>query len=327
MPLFGQHHSSHPDHDRHALDVFRDDVVLGLSRPTKELPCKYFYDESGAELFEQICRLPEYYLTRAELALMIEHAAEMADLLGPRCLLVEYGCGSGAKARLLLDHLAEPVAYVPVDLAAESLRHTAETLATHYPQLAVLPVTADFSRTLKLPAVPGQVARRVVYFPGSTVGNFTPEETVNLLRQTARLCGRGGIMLLGADLKKDPVVLHQAYNDAQGVTAAFNLNLLHRINRELESDIQPDLFWHYAFYNPRHGRIEMHLVARADQTFHVTGTPFRVREGETIRTEYSHKYTLEDVRDLAQSAGFQVTRVWTDEGGQFSVQALTVAVS
>lgn len=324
MPLPGQ---LRPNRDgSQTPGIFRDDVLRGLSRPAKELPCKYFYDETGAELFEQICRLPEYYLTRAELAIMNRHAGEMAALLGPGCLLVEYGCGSGAKTQLLLDHLAEPAAYVPVDLAAESLRHTSEALAARYPRLPVLPLAADFTRPLDLPAVPGRVARRAVYFPGSTVGNFTPEEAVNLLRQTARVCGHAGVLLLGADLKKDPAILHRAYNDSQGVTAAFNLNLLSRINRELGGDFQTDRFWHHAFYNPRHGRIEMHLVARAAQTVRVAGAQFSIREGETIRTEYSHKYTLADVRELAEAAGFQVGRVWTDERSEFSVHALTVAV-
>jgi L-histidine Nalpha-methyltransferase len=305
------------------LDTFRADVLRGLHAPARELPCKHFYDATGSKLFDRICELQEYYLTRTELEIMRRHAADMAGLLGRNCLLIEYGSGSSVKTRLLLDRLVEPAAYVPVDLSGDYLEQTARSLAADYPQIPVLPLCADFSGPLELPGGkrPG---RRVVYFPGSTVGNFTPAEAVALLGQTAQRCGPGGALLLGADLKKDPRVITAAYNDADGVTAAFNLNLLARINRELGADFQLEQFWHHAFYHPVAGRIEMHLVSRRDQEIHVGGEAFFLAEGESIRTEYSYKYSLNDLRELAAAAGFEVRQVWTDDLRYFSVLYLAV---
>jgi dimethylhistidine N-methyltransferase len=307
-----------------ATGIFRADVLNGLRQPARELPCKYFYDAEGSRLFEEICELQEYYLTRTELAIMRLHAAAMAECVGPRCLLIEYGSGSSLKTRLLLDRLADPAGYVPVDLSCDYLHESAQNLAKAYPRVAVSPLCADFTVPFAVPSDGKRPARRVVYFPGSTIGNFTKNEAVTLLRQTARRCGPGGGLLLGADLKKDPAVLHAAYNDSNGVTAAFNRNLLVRINRELSADFQVDQFWHHAFYDPREGRIEMHLVSQCDQQARLAGDEFRFAQGETIRTEFSHKYTLAELQQLAEAGRFETQEVWVDERRYFTVQYLSV---
>lgn len=306
-------------------DHFRADVLNGLAGSEKTIPCKYFYDAIGSRLFERICDQPEYYPTRTELAIMRRHGAAMAAACGPQCLLIEYGSGSGDKSRLLLERLDTPAGYVPIDVARETLLHSAQTLAHSFAHLEVLPVCADFTQPLELPAPARTPRRRVVYFPGSTIGNLTPDEAAALLRQTARLCGPGGGFLLGVDLKKDPALLHAAYNDRAGVTAAFNLNLLTRINRELGGDLDPAGFWHHAFYNPTVGRIEMHLVSRVEQRLHFGGASFAVAEGESIRTEYSYKYSPAEVRRLAAAGGFAVRQAWFDDAAWFGVWELVVA--
>jgi dimethylhistidine N-methyltransferase len=313
------------DDPRPSTARFLADVLRGLGCRPRELPCKYFYDEAGSDLFERITDLPEYYPTRTERAIMERHAGEMAGLLGSRCQLIEYGSGSSAKTRLLLDHLAEPAGYVPIDVSGEHLLRSAAALAADYPDLSVLPLCADFTGPLHLPEPPQPAARRVVYFPGSTIGNFTPEEAVGLLRATARRCGPGGGLLLGVDLRKDTQVIEAAYNDRQGVTAAFNRNLLVRINRELGADFAVGQFAHRAFYDAEHGRIEMHLVSRRDQRVQVAGAEFYFATAESIRTEYSHKYAGETVNHLAAASGFVARRAWTDERGYFAVHYLTVA--
>lgn len=305
-------------------DTFRADVLRGLRMPAKEIPSKYFYDEVGSELFDEICELPEYYPTRTELAIMERHAAEMAEAVGHRCLLIEYGSGSSVKTRLLLDRMNEPAGYVPVDISAEHLARSAEALALAYPQVEVLPLAVDFTGPLELPVPRQAPARRVVYFPGSTVGNFTPAEASTLLRRTARLVGTAGGLLLGADLKKHPRVLHAAYNDAQGVTERFNRNMLVRINRELDGDFPVEQFWHHAFYTPAAGRIEMHLVSSREQRVRIAGEHFHFAEGESIRTEYSYKYSVDDLHALARRTGFAVTHLWTDPRDYFSVLYLVV---
>ncbi len=303
---------------------FRADVLRGLLAPQKELPCKYFYDEAGSALFEQITELEEYYPTRTELGIMERHAAEMAGLLGPRCLLIEYGSGSSLKTRRLLDRLREPAGYVPIDVSGEHLRRSARALGEEYPEIEVAPLCADFMRPLVLPECPNAPARRVVYFPGSTLGNFAPEAALALLRQTAVLCGRDGALLLGIDLQKDPRVIEAAYNDRRGITAAFNRNILVRINRELGADFDIEQFAHRAFYNAAQGRIEMHLVSRCDQVVDVGGVPFFFAKGESIHTENSYKYCLRALTALAAACGFVVERVWTDERQYFSVAYLTL---
>ena len=302
---------------------FRADVLRGLSAPKKELPCKYFYDEAGSALFEQITELEEYYPTRTELGIMRRHAAEMAGLLGPRCLLIEYGSGSSVKTRFLLNHVRDPAGYVPIDVSGKHLRRSARALGEEYPDLEVLPLCADFTRPLGLPTCRKAPGRRVVYFPGSTLGNFTPGEAIALLRQTAVLCGRNGGLLLGIDLRKDPRVMEAAYNDRRGVTAAFNRNILARINRELGADFDLDQFAHRALYDTVNGRIEMHLVSRRDQVVRVGGVPFFFVAGESIHTENSYKYSLPALTDLAEASGFAVERVCTDERQYFTVAYLT----
>ena len=255
---------------------------------------------------------------------MEQHAAEMAGLLGRRCLLIEYGSGSSVKTRRLLDRLRDPAGYVPIDVSGEHLRRSAQALGEEYPDIEVLPVCADFTRPLGLPACRKAAARRVVYFPGSTLGNFTPEAALVLLRQTAGLCGRGGGLLLGIDLRKDPRVIEAAYNDRRGVTAAFNRNILVRINRELGADFDVEQFAHRAFFNAAQGRIEMHLVSRRDQVVRLAGMPFFFAKGESIHTESSYKYTFLALADLAVASGFATARVWEDERQYFCVVYLTL---
>lgn len=314
---------------------FRADVLLGLHARQKELPCKYFYDETGSNLFEQITELDEYYLTRTEKAILERSAVEIASLLGEHCLLIEYGSGSGAKTRLLLDHLSDPAGYVPIDLSGETLQRSARALAADYPGLTVLPLCTDFTRLPALPLPEQAASRRVVYFPGSTIGNFSHQEAISLLRQTAVLCCQGeqghgsssclpGGLLLGADLCKDPRVIEAAYNDHQGITAAFNRNLLVRINRELGADFVVERFAHLAFYNSAQRRIEMHLVSQGNQRVRLGNEEFFFAAGESIRTEYSYKYTLGNLCDLAKEAGFVTEQVWTDERNYFSVSFLAV---
>jgi L-histidine N-alpha-methyltransferase len=307
------------------LDQFRAEVLRGLRAPAKELPCKYFYDEAGSALFERITLLDEYYLTRTEVGIMRTHARAMAELLGRRCLLIEYGSASSAKTRLLLDYLLDPAGYVPIDVSGAYLLDAARQLSSDYPHLEVIPVCADFCKPLHLPVPHGLAARRVVYFPGSTIGNFGPAETISLLRRTAALCGPGGGFLLGADLCKDERVLEAAYNDAQGVTAAFNRNLLVRINRELSADFDPRQFSHRAFFNSLESRIEMHLVSAQAQWAHLDDEEFLFAPGESIRTEYSYKYSPRALVDLAHAAGFVMERTWTDQRKYFSVSYFTIS--
>jgi dimethylhistidine N-methyltransferase len=302
----------------------RADVVRGLSAAEKAIPSKYFYDQAGSQLFEQICGLDEYYLTRTELAIMRRHSREMAALAGPDCLVIELGSGSSTKTQILLDQLQHPAAYVPVDLAEDLLRQSVRKLRRLYRRLDVLPICGDFTQAIDLPLARKQPARHLVYFPGSTLGNFQPAEARNLLRGTARLCGPGGALLIGVDLKKDPQLLHAAYNDSQGVTAAFNLNLLARLHRELGADCRLERFWHQAFYNPRLGRIEMHLVSRCRQQLHIDGSSFTLSEGESICTEFSYKYAPGDLECLSADAGFTLQQIWMDERRFFAVAYLQV---
>ena len=302
---------------------FLDDVIDGLSRPRKELPPKYFYDERGSRLFEAICETPEYYLTRAEMELMTARAGEMARRLGPRCAVIEYGSGSGRKTRTLVEAL-DPVAYVPIDIAREQLRATAAGFASEFPGLAVMAVCADYSRPLELPELDGlEARRRIIYFPGSTIGNLSVPEAAVFLANARALAGAGGGMLVGVDLKKDAARLNAAYNDARGITAEFNLNLLQRINRELGAGFDLSAFRHHAFYNTAGSRIEMHLVSLKDQRVRIGGRAFRIRAGESIHTENSCKYSADEFRRLASSAGFEPTACWIDPERLFAVHYLT----
>jgi dimethylhistidine N-methyltransferase len=300
------------------------EVLRGLRSPQKELPCKLFYDRIGSELFEQITSLDEYYPTRAELRIMRACAAEIAARLGPNCLLIEYGSGSSTKTRLLLDQLERPAAYVPIDISRELLEESAAELMRAYRGLRVIPVSADYTTPLELPAGLPPHARRIAYYPGSTIGNFVPEDARRFMARMADVCGRGGGLLIGVDLKKDPLMLHRAYNDALGVTAAFNLNILVRLNRELGANFAVERFRHYAFYNPVFARVEMHLVSLEEQTVRVVDTDIHFERGESIWTEASYKYAPKEFAELAAAAGWHVDQVWTDDRGLFSVQYLTL---
>ena len=302
---------------------FLEDVIAGLSLPRKALPPKYFYDARGSELFEAICRLPGYYPTRAELALTEAHAEGIAQFAGPGCELIEYGSGSSTKTRLLIGRL-RPAAYVPVDISGSALRGAAAHLSAEFPWLHIRAVTGDFSRPLAIPAFDGE-GRKVVYFPGSTIGNLSREEALSFLHMTRGQVGPSGAMLVGVDLKKDPNLLHAAYNDAQGVTARFNLNLLARINTELGGDFVPEKFAHYAFYNVAEGRIEMHLSSLEPQVANVGRHRFTFAAGETIHTENSCKYSVAEFQALAAQAGFRGEKVWMDDAGLFSLHGLVAA--
>ena len=315
-----QFHDLHPD-----AENFLGDVLQGLAQPHKALAPKYFYDARGSALFEAICDLPEYYPTRTELGMMQRDAPAMARCLGPDTLLIEYGAGSGRKTRVLIEELA-PVAYVPIDISRSALQDCAADLAARYPHVRVAAVCADYSRPLALPVIDDIAPRRrVIYFPGSTIGNFTRDDALKFLHHARSLAGVNGAMLVGVDLKKEPARLHAAYNDAQGVTAAFNLNLLTRINRELDGNFDLAAFEHHAFYNAAEGRIEMHLRSLREQTARVSGHAFRFRTGETIHTENSCKYSLDEFRQLARAAGFTPAQHWCDEGHLFSVHYLVAA--
>jgi dimethylhistidine N-methyltransferase len=306
------------------LTRFRADVLAGLSAPAKTLPCKYLYDDRGSRLFDQICGLPEYYPTRTELGILYRHAGDMAAALGDNCLVIEYGSGSGLKTPLLLERLRHPAGYVPVEINRDHLLASAAGLAQRFPQLEVLPVWADFTDDFEVPAARRVPRRRAVFFPGSTIGNFGPSCAMDLMEGVARRCGPGGAFLVGVDLRKSKAILEPAYDDAAGVTAAFNKNLLVRINRELGADFDLDQFDHRAVFDEKHSRIEMHLVSHRRQTVHLDGRTIRFAAGESICTEHSYKYTLDAFRDMARTAGLCVRQVWTDEAGWFSVQYLEV---
>jgi len=299
---------------------FRKDVLEGLARPQKALPPKYFYDAAGSTLFERICRLREYYPTRTELAITKRHLRDIARFAGKRSALLEYGSGESLKTRLLLGAL-EPSVYMPVDISQPALRAAVAKLLRRFPRLGIVAVTADFSHPLSVPAYRGS-ARRVVYFPGSTIGNLTPEEAQGFLKMTRAQVGPRGAMIVGVDLKKDANVLHAAYNDAKGVTAAFNLNLLARINRELGGDFKARRFAHYAFYNPLAGRIEMHLVATEAHVVNIGHYRFSFERGESIHTENSYKYSVPEFERLAGNAGFEPAKLWSDARGWFGVFGL-----
>ncbi len=300
--------------------TFLADVLRGLSQPQKRLPCKYFYDKRGSRLFDRICELDEYYPTRTELAIMWCHVREMAQCLGPRCMVTEYGSGSSLKTRLLLEAMVEPAAYAPVEICREHLIAAAKSLARQFPQVRVLPICADFTSEFELPECGTNVRRKAVYFPGSTIGNFERPAAERLLRGMATLVGPGGGLLIGVDLLKDRRILEAAYNDSEGVTAAFNLNLLARINRELGADFDLDAFTHLAYFDEGKGRVEMHLVSKCSQMVTIAGRTMQFARGERIHTENSHKYTIEGFDELAGAAGWLPVFTWLDQDRLFSVR-------
>jgi dimethylhistidine N-methyltransferase len=311
-----------PSEDRYT--DFARDVIAGLTARPKRLSPKYFYDEAGARLFEEITALPEYYPTRCELAILRAHAPDMACLLPPRTALIEFGSGSSRKVRLLLDAAPAIAAYVPVDISSEWLSQEAARLRHDYPRLAVLPVAADFTRDFRLPRSLAGLAR-AGFFPGSTIGNFEPHQARAFLQNAARILGGDALLIVGIDLVKDAGTLNAAYNDAAGVTARFNLNLLARINRELGADFDLASFSHQAFYNRERSRIEMHLASRVRQRVSVCGRIIEFGEAETIHTENSYKYAVESFGALARGGGWTPVAAWSDADGYFSVQALRAA--
>jgi dimethylhistidine N-methyltransferase len=293
------------------------EVLAGLAREPRELPSKYFYDEVGSELFERICELPEYYLTRAELQLMERHAASIAAFVGPHCRLIEFGCGSGRKTRMLLARL-RPAEFIPVDISRRALEQACGALAGEFASLPITALCGDYTNPIDFPFSAAS-GRRAVYFPGSTVGNFSRADTVAFLARIADIVGPGGALVIGVDLKKSPARLHAAYNDARGVTARFNLNLLSHLNRRFAADFDPGAFEHVAFYDEALGRIEMQLRSRLAQTVSIGGRRFAFAAGEPIRTEISCKYSLVEFQELGRNAGFDPIRFWLDDAELFSV--------
>jgi L-histidine Nalpha-methyltransferase len=299
-----------------SLAECRQEILAGLTAPQKRLSPKYLYDERGSQLFDEICTLPEYYATRTELELLRAHAAELAGLAGSRSEIVELGAGSSLKARLLLSSLTEPESYLPVDISAAYLSRQAAEVAAAFQEVAVHPVLADFTRPFALPRRLVR-ERTLVFFPGSTIGNLSRVRAAALLASIAEHIG--GALLLGVDVCRDPVVLHAAYNDSRGVTAAFNLNVLARLNRELDADFDLESFEHDAVYDAEHARIEMRLVSRRAQIVRVAGVPLRFRAGEHIVSEHSHKYAPPEVLAMARTAGWRFGRYWVDDDARFGV--------
>jgi dimethylhistidine N-methyltransferase len=304
-------------------EFFRE-ASIGLLQPQKTLPCKFLYDDQGSDLFNQICDLDEYYPTRTETAILRNHIREIAEVIGPGCRLVEFGSGTSTKTRMLPEHLADLASYTPIDISSAQLFDSCEKLGTEFPALEILPLAADYTDSLQLPESETPAQKVVAFFPGSTIGNFEPHAAISFLRRIACLCGRDGGLLIGVDLIKDRRRLEAAYNDRKGVTAAFNLNLLARANRELGSDFDLSSFRHWAIYDEALGRIEMRLVSLRPQVVRLANREFFFGKDEYITTEYSYKYSLPRFTKLARSAGFEVLNVWVDSNKLFSVQYLGV---
>ncbi len=308
------------------LSSLREEIFKGLTQPQKAIAPKFFYDKRGSELFDQICEVEEYYPTRTEIHLLKTYCRDIAQLVGQDCLLIEYGSGSSAKVRLLLDALPHLAGYMPIDISQEHMLQASAELAQCYPDLDVIAVCADYTQDFQLPPYSKKpVNHKLIFFPGSTIGNLHPQEAIHLLKTSASLLDKGDGMLIGVDLKKDPAILNAAYNDAQGVTAEFNLNLLERINQELNANFDLSHFRHWAFYNKDESRIEMHLVSLKEQTVIIDKTPFHLRQDETIHTENSYKYSIEEFQDMANYAGFDAQQVWKDADHLFSLHYLTIS--
>ncbi|MEP6604420.1 MAG: L-histidine N(alpha)-methyltransferase [Spartobacteria bacterium] len=304
---------------------FRDEVIAGLSTSPRTLPCKFFYDDLGARLFLKICELPEYYVTRTELQILRLHGAEIAATLGENIELIGLGTGAGTKTRILLEELKKPIVYVPIDISKEQLRTSSERFRERFPQLEILPICADYLEPFELPLPRKPSSRSVVYFPGSTIGNFDPTAAENFLRRIIDLAGDDGGLLIGVDLQKDPRIIEAAYNDSQGVTAAFNLNLLVRANSELGADFDLKHWRHRAIYNSEHGRIEMYLISEIAQTVRLQDRHLHFAAGERILTEYSYKHTPAGFAALARKAGFEFRKMWSDDAKLFGVFYFVVA--
>jgi dimethylhistidine N-methyltransferase len=313
-------HNYHP-----TLINFEKEVLKGLSLSQKKFPAQFFYhDQKGSDLFNQICQLEEYYLTRTEVQILEKNMAEIADFIGENSLLIEYGSGSVEKAYLLLDSLKSPYGYMPIDIAKIHLLDYIKVTAQRYPQLPIIGLVADYTNELEIPEEVKNADNPVIFFAGSTIGNLDYPEAIALLQKSAHLLqGKGGL-LIGVDLKKDPHILHAAYNDQKGITAQFNLHVLENINQELDANFELSNFKHYAFYNPYYGRIEMHLFSTISQDIKVKNQIFHFQAGETIHTENSYKYSQEDFQQLAQKGGFEVQKIWTDSEELFALFYCTV---
>ncbi len=299
------------------------EIVDGLSGEVKKISPKYFYDQRGSQLFDEITRLPEYYLTATELGIMRDNMDEICALVGKRASLMEFGSGSSLKTRLLLDHLSALGAYVPVDISGDYLHACAAQIRDEYPHVDVLPAVADFTQHFQLPSPAITPVRNIVYFPGSTIGNFEHDAALELLRVIHHEAGENGALLIGVDLQKDPNLIERAYNDSAGVTAEFNLNMLQHLNRDYGANFDVTEFVHSANYDQDNGRVVIELVSQMEQTFAIGNTEFNLANGEAILTEYSHKYTIEGFADMVEQVGFSVAKVWTDTRCLFSVQYCT----
>jgi L-histidine N-alpha-methyltransferase len=308
-------------------DEFLTTVRTALRRRPRAIPPKYFYDARGSALFDLICTTPEYYPTRTETDILDQFGSDMAERIGPSCVVIELGSGSATKTPLLLRHLADDAAYVPIDICEPHLLQSTHRLSMRFPKMHMHPLCSDYTRlpALKLDGYAGR--RRVIFFPGSSIGNCTPAEVVQLLQHAAQLAGSNGAMLIGVDSKKSPALLNPAYNDAAGYTAAFNLNLLARMQRELGAQLDMDGFAHSAFYNAELGRIEMHLVSRKKQFIQLGDETFHFEDGETIHTENSYKYTAHEFQQLAWSAGWHPKMLWSDRNNLFNVHYLSMSAS
>lgn len=296
------------------------EIIEGLSQAEKMISPKYLYDERGSQLFDDITRLSEYYPTETEIGIVLDNIAAIKHLIGPQASLIEFGSGSSLKTRILLRHLSDLAAYVPVDISEEHLLESARQLRAEFPETEILPVVADFTQAFELPAPKVMPLRNIVYFPGSTIGNFTQEGALELLRVMRHEAKEDGALLIGVDLQKDPAIIERAYNDEDGITAKFNLNVLRHLNREYGADFNVDAFSHQATYDGSEGRIEIRVVNDGDQTVTINGEKFEIADGEGILTEYSHKYTLDGFAAMAEATGFRVEKVWMDPGQLFSVQ-------
>jgi dimethylhistidine N-methyltransferase len=294
------------------VDTFKSEVIAGLRESPKRIPSKFFYDERGSQLFEAITELDEYYLTRTEISILIKYLPEMAARIGPGATIIEFGTGAGVKTKMLLDALQEPRTYIPIDISREQLALASDELAKHFPDLEIHPIFADYTSEISLPVI-SNGGKIVVFFPGSTIGNFTPEEAIQFLRNVAALIGSEGSLLIGFDRVKDVGVLEAAYNDARGVTAAFNLNLVRRIQKEFETAISEEDFEHYSFFNTEENRVEMHLVSKRSLTVCFGSEEIHFDKGEHIITEYSYKYTPAAFNKILTASGFEVQDRWSDE--------------
>lgn len=303
---------------------FQYEVLKGLALAQKKFPPQFFYhDQKGSDLFNQICELDEYYVTRTEIKILRENIEEITQIIGESCLLIEYGSGSVDKAYWLLDHLKQPFAYMPIDIAKGHLLDYGKTTAQRYPNLKIIAVNADYTNYITIPEVVKNIENKVIFFAGSTIGNLDYPDAITLLKQSIHLLEGKGSLLIGVDLKKDPNILHSAYNDQKGITAQFNLHILENINQELNANFKLDQFAHYAFYNPYYGRIEMHLMSKIPQNIKVADRNFHFQAGETIHTENSYKYSQADFEFLVKESGFKIEKKWSDTQEYFALYYLT----